>query len=232
MFLYLYKIENLLDGKYYIGVHKTSNLDDGYLGSGKLLSLAIKKYGKDNFKKTILQFFQNEEDMFRAEADIVNENFVSLELTYNLKTGGNGGWAYVHERELNRGFSGKTHSEKTKKFLSELAKGREVSTETREKLSQNNFAKRNPEKQKEHASRAAKLRNKRYRTEKERKIVSEKIKTLHSLGKYDSSHLRKFSNKGRFWVNNGKEQKMLPAGSTIPVGFSRGRLKAPLDQLE
>lgn len=59
----IYKTTNLCNGKYYIGQHRTNNVNDDYLGSGIILKDAIKKYGKNNFKKEILFIFDNEYDM-------------------------------------------------------------------------------------------------------------------------------------------------------------------------
>ena len=51
---YLYKITNTTNGKIYLGIHSTDNLDDGYFGSGTAFKKAITKYGKDNFIKDVL----------------------------------------------------------------------------------------------------------------------------------------------------------------------------------
>jgi len=89
---YVYKITNLLDGKIYIGKHSTSKIDDEYMGSGLLLNRAIKKYGIENFKKEIIQFFDTSDEAFLFEKSLVTEDFVKSNETYNMTTGGNGGW--------------------------------------------------------------------------------------------------------------------------------------------
>lgn len=101
MYFTIYKITNLLNGKFYIGKHQTKNLDDGYFGSGKLLRLAIDKYGKENFKKEILEVHDTEEAMNAAEARLVN---LSKE-SYNLCEGGNGGFGYINQNGLANRFT-------------------------------------------------------------------------------------------------------------------------------
>lgn len=88
---YFYKITNLINEHYYYGIHSTNNLNDGYFGSGHRLKLAIKQYGKENFKKEILKFFDSREQCSEYESLVVNENCVFDIDCYNLKRGGDYG---------------------------------------------------------------------------------------------------------------------------------------------
>ena len=86
----VYKTTNLINNKIYIGKHSTAKLDDGYLGSGKLLIKAIKKYGKENFSREILSEHATVEAVYLEEARLVDEEFVNRKDTYNLQGGGLG----------------------------------------------------------------------------------------------------------------------------------------------
>jgi hypothetical protein len=92
----IYKITNVINQKIYIGKHQTININDSYMGSGKILRFAIDKYGITNFTKEILHIFDNEAEMNQKEAELVTAEFVLRETNYNLCVGGQGGFSHIN----------------------------------------------------------------------------------------------------------------------------------------
>ena len=74
----IYKTTNLINGKIYVGMHSTDNLNDGYLGSGWILKQVIKKYGKENFKREVLLVLSNRKEAIEVEALLVELAIVKI----------------------------------------------------------------------------------------------------------------------------------------------------------
>lgn len=90
----VYKITNTLNDKYYIGVHKTDDPHDNYMGSGPAIRRAIKKYGKHNFIKEILFVYEIEQEAYEKEKELLNVCW-QLDECYNMTQGGEGSWKHV-----------------------------------------------------------------------------------------------------------------------------------------
>lgn len=87
-YYYIYLTTNLISGKQYIGQHY-GELDDSYLGSGTYCKNAIKKYGKQNFKKEILEICENYDELNKAEQKWIEKfNAVKDSHFYNIASGG------------------------------------------------------------------------------------------------------------------------------------------------
>ena len=89
---YLYKTTCLITNRYYIGMHSTNNLEDGYMGSGKRLRHSVRKYGKENHVKEILEFFENRSLLVEAEKKRITPEMITDKNCMNLKEGGYGGF--------------------------------------------------------------------------------------------------------------------------------------------
>jgi len=147
---YIYRITNLINGKTYIGQHKYKDLNDDYMGSGKLLKRAQAKYGIENFKKDILVFGI----VKKSFIDLLEKEYIKFyrsigKAEYNIADGGYGGgnkgkhlsdiWK-KHMSEARMGERnpqyGKQLSEETRRKISEAKKGKSHSEEHIKKLSE------------------------------------------------------------------------------------------------
>ena len=86
----IYRIDNLENGKHYIGQHQTQNPLDDYMGSGKLIKRAISKHGRWSFVKTILFDFDNFDEMNEKEKELVplSACYPYDKMSYNILEGG------------------------------------------------------------------------------------------------------------------------------------------------
>lgn len=94
----IYKTTNLINGKIYIGKDKHDN--PKYLGSGISLQNAIKKYGKENFQKEILEYCKSEDHMIEREIIWIRIfNSTDRAIGYNMTEGGTGGNTRINYTE-------------------------------------------------------------------------------------------------------------------------------------
>jgi group I intron endonuclease len=95
---YIYLITNSLSGKIYIGKKKGKPEDtESYYGSGRIITAAIKKYGKENFTKKILELCTSIEDQNIKEIKWISElKSTDILLGYNISKGGDFGDVFTN----------------------------------------------------------------------------------------------------------------------------------------
>jgi group I intron endonuclease len=127
----IYKTTNLVNRKFYIG--KDAKNKKTYLGSGVVLKQAIDKYGKENFKKEILEYCKDLEHLEEREKYWIDK-LNALEQGYNLTEGGTGGHTHGDNPPPTWGFKkgnvpwnkGIPMSEEEKQRLSKLVKAKNL----------------------------------------------------------------------------------------------------------
>lgn len=146
--MYIYKTTNVVNGKIYIGKSKKDlNASKGYMGSGIQITEAIRKYGKHNFKKDILE--DNIKDL-----NTLNERetyYIQLHrssdrsIGYNISLGGDGGDTITQNPRRdeivesrtgeNNPFFGRHHSKKTRRALRDMMINRKLTDDQKLKIS-------------------------------------------------------------------------------------------------
>jgi hypothetical protein len=218
MFYYLYEIRNNINGKVYVGVHKTKVLDDGYMGSGKVVNASIKKNGVENFTKTILEHFDSAEAMYAREKEVVTEEFLSRDDTYNLRCGGFGGFDFINKNSedfllKNRLCRAKTNVVLQEKYgpnwkavMAKMASDASHTKEIKEKRRETRL--------KNGTKSDASYMNTPKAKEKQRKTLVERS---HQKGNKNSQF-------GTMWITDGLSNKKIKKTDSIPDGWNRGRL--------
>ena len=166
MYGYIYLIVNNVNGKTYVGkrkLYKKAWNEDNYMGSGKLLKLAQKKYGIENFEKFLITYTSSDENACEKEKFWIAQYKSLGKAEYNIANGGNGGdirkgykcsletrkkisksrkgkkiapCSEEHRRKISESNKGRIFSEEHRRKLSEARKGTQFSDETRKKLSE------------------------------------------------------------------------------------------------
>lgn len=229
MLYLIYRTTNVLNGMYYVGMHRTENRKDRYLGSGQRLRRAISKYGRENFIKEILFECETEEEMIFME-----DSFICLDdpLCYNLCTGGIGGnlggkpWnkgkrmtpEYIEntiELKKARGYRnarlGKKDTEETK-----AKRNASVSKALKGRIAPNKGIPQTPEQRAKHSE--IRKDSKWYinDTTHERKLFL-KSSIVPEGWTRATAHLR--------WIHNIEtfENKKIPSNDNIPLGWIAGK---------
>lgn len=195
----VYKITNQINGKIYIGVHKTTNVDDDYMGSGKLIKAAIKKYGVENFKKEILAQFESADEMFNEEKNLISQ----LSPEYNLHPGGNGGWEYINKNKLAPGWKYvNTNGLHNRSLGGRNNLGRKNSLESRLRMS------------------AAQRKSPSFLGKQHTDETKKKIGQKNSLNQAGANN----SQFGTMWITNGQDSKKVSSRDEIPPNWRQGRI--------
>ena len=203
----IYKTTNLLSGRYYLGMHSTDTLDDDYLGSGNQLHHAIKKHGRENFKREILEFCSSREELASRESELVTMNEVRNKECMNMKVGGFGGGMIWNEEHM-KAFSKAGHSALKEKL------------KTDPELKQKFIDLGNASIKNLTPWTGQEFKGKKH-TEETKKKMREAQKNRNSSGEYNSQH-------GTMWVTNETENLKINKNDSIPSGYRKGR-KIKLD---
>jgi hypothetical protein len=196
---YIYITTNKINGNRYIGQHKSKDWNSNYIGSGKLLHYAIKKYGKESFTCFPLAWAWNKKELNQLEINYI----AHYKPEYNLSKGGesgNNGYVFTDEqkRKLSESLKGKKKkpfSEETKRKMSDYWTGKKKAPFTEEHKRNMGKAKKGKRLSDEHRKKISEFQKSRIRnthSDETRKKISEankkRIITKETRIKMSESH--------------------------------------------
>lgn len=201
---YIYKTTCKVTGNFYVGMHSTDELEDGYLGSGIKLWHSIRKHGKENHEREILEFLTDRDSLRLREKEIVNEQFLENPKCMNLTTGGHGGFDLSYNECVKNGAKGLA----AQKWLKEndpewVERRRKNASIGNKKRIQNGFV---PKGNTEY----------KWSEETRNRITKTRGENKHQQGDKNSQH-------GTCWITNGTENKKIKRTDELPSGWSYGR---------
>jgi hypothetical protein len=179
------------------------------MGSGKQLHYSLRKYGIDNHKKEILEFFDNRELLIEKEKEVVNSDLIKDKSCLNLVIGGGGFMLDEYHYECSKN-GNKKHNEKLKNdpeyrddYLRKMRGGIKNAWE-----------------------------NGKYRNVKWGENWKGRTHRPESKNKISNSNKGKGtgvdnSQYGSFWVTNGVDNVKIKKGDIIPDNFVKGRTIKP-----
>lgn len=197
---YIYKTTCNVNEKFYIGIHSTDNLDDGYLGSGKRLKYSVNKYGEKSHTKEILEFLPDRGSLKDKEKKLVNEELLNDPMCMNLQEGGGGG------------FVDKNHMMKCS--LAGAKKGGIMGSKKTSWLYKNDPKWR--ETFLNSVSGGLKGKDFGWGGRKHSEETKEKMRNADRAGSKNSQY-------GTCWITNDIENKKIHKGDLIPEGWRPGR---------
>lgn len=195
---YIYLTTNLINNKKYIGQHK-GELNDNYLGSGIAFLEALEKYGKENFKKEILEICNPEELNEKEKYWIAYYNAYEDDNYYNLTRGGQegDGWEAAH-----------------KWFKENSEKAQEIYHNNMNKLQK--WLKEHPEIKQQNINKMIEG-SKKWKQENPDKVKENMIKINQAKEKWEKEHPEERAKQVKEWIlagskANSKKVKCLTTG--------------------
>lgn len=199
---YIYKTTCIITNKFYIGMHSTDNLEDGYIGSGKRLWYSINKHGKDNHACEILEFLPDRISLKTREKQLVNEELLNHDLCMNLAIGGEGGHGskFLTKKQLSAG--AKTMNDKIWSNPDFIARKSKETSKRNKELHAKGVLPPPPS-----------FKGKNHSDETKLKLREAALnRTLEQNSQY-----------GTCWITNEIESKKIRKGDLIPEGWKLGR---------